>query len=235
MSDSGGDRLSSLSESFRAKWGERRLAKQISKLGKWYDPFHGDPRLQSLVDDIIRDCRISFFVETGTFVGDTTKFVASRHPYVKVLTCEINRRWYLLARRFCRGLNNIEFFRGESPTFLAGIRGSLLNERVLFWLDAHWRNHWPLVDETKVVATLPTYIVLIDDFKVPRRPAFHFDSYNGTPNDLELHSQVMGKECLVPCYEPDSSCANPAGYGLFMKNMGCASRAGAGTLEKISV
>jgi hypothetical protein len=188
-------------------------------LGKWYEPLHGDRVLQKLVDEIIQGCGVSTFVETGTFVGDTTKYVASRHPDLKVLTCEINPRWYALARRFCKGQDNIEFFLGESTQFLEQFRTTLESSKPLFWLDAHWGDSWPLFGETEIISTLSTYAVIIDDFEVPNMPIFHYDSYQGIKNCLAAHKQLLGDSCFIPNYNPDPSCKNPAGYGVFFKNL----------------
>jgi len=158
-------------------------------------------------------------VETGTFVGDTTKYLASRHPDLKVFTCEINPRWYALAKRFCEGLDNIEFFLGESSLFLEQLRGTLESGKTLFWLDAHWGDSWPLFGETKIVSTLPSYALMIDDFEVPGRSMFHYDSYHGIKNCLAAHRGLLGDSCFIPDYDPDPSCKNPAGYGVFFKNL----------------
>jgi len=218
----------------RRDWDERNLATQIARRGKWYEPLHGDPVLQELVDEIISGCEISLFVETGTFVGDTTKYVASRHPEIRVLTCEVNPRWLKLARRFCRGIDNIEFHLGQSPQFLAGSYDKLRSGKVLFWLDAHWGAYWPLVDETKVISSLPRFAVIVDDFEVPDRPRFHFDTYEGVKNGLELHAPVLGHECLVPDYDPGLSVQNLAGYGVFFKNMDWSGIASLGNLRRLA-
>lgn len=212
-------RLSSLYRASWKRWRESRRAGQIARSGKGYEPFHGDSVLQTIVDEIIERCGISTFVETGTFVGDTTKYVASRHPDLRVYTCEINPRWYELARRLCQGLDNIEFFQGESPLFLKRLRNTLLSKKTLFWLDAHWGDFWPLFDETEVISTLPAYVVFVDDFEVPDRPVFQYDTYHGTKNCLAVHRWLLGDRCFVPDYDPDAQCKNPVGYGVFFKNI----------------
>lgn len=173
------------------------------------------------------------FVETGTFVGDTTKYVASGHPNLKVLTCEVNPRWYALAKRLCKGLDNIEFFLGESSLFLEQHRGTFESSRTLFWLDAHWGGSWPLFDETKVVSSVSSYALMVDDFEVPGRPMFHYDTYHGVKNCLQAHREFLGDNCLVPDYDPHSSCKNPAGYGLFFKNLDYSRLKTLGSLRKL--
>jgi hypothetical protein len=212
-------KLSSVYSTVRKDWDERKFAREVVRRRKWYEPLHGDPVLQGLVDEIIRECDISLFVETGTFVGDTSKFVALRHPDLMVLTCEANPRWLKLAQRFCQGIDNIQFYRGQSPRFLEDSYDLLKSGNALFWLDAHWGTYWPLVDETKIVSSLPKFAAIIDDFEVPDRPEFHYDTYAGVRNGLALHAPVMGPECLVPDYDPAPPCENPAGYGLFFKGI----------------
>jgi len=227
-------RFSSLHSKVRKDWDERKLAREVVRRGKWYEPLHGDPILQSLVDEIIERCEISLFVETGTFVGDTSRFVASRHPDLKVLTCEVNPRWLKLAQQFCHGIDNIEFFSGQSPRFLQEFYEVLKSNSALFWLDAHWGAYWPLVDETKVISSLPKFAAMIDDFEVPDRPKFHYDTYAGVKNCLALHSPLMGSECLVPDYDPAPACENPAGYGLFFKGVDPTSIAALGNLRRLA-
>jgi len=229
------NRFSAFFRSVRKDWEERKFARQVLRRGKWYDPLHGDTALRQVVDGIVQQCDISLFVETGTFVGDTSKFVALTHPKLKVLTCEVNPRWLKLAQRFCEGVDNIEFHAGQSPRFLERSYEVLKSGNVLFWLDAHWGDYWPLVDETKIISTLPSFAIIIDDFEVPDRPAFHYDSYHGIKNGLALHSGVLGPECLVPNYDPDPSCENPAGYGVFFKNMSISDSAILGNLKRLSV
>ena len=215
---------------------EQKLANQIVRLGKWYEPLHGDTVLQTLVDEIIQGCGISLFVETGTFVGDTSKYIALRHPNLKVLTCEINHRWLKLAKRFCQGIDNIEFFEGQSPLFLQQVCDILRpsnTHKALFLLDAHWNDYWPLFDETKIVSSLPAYVVFIDDFEVPDKPIFHYDNYQGIKNCLATHAGVLGDGCYVPNYDPDYACKSPSGYGVFFKNVDYTSLQSIGYLRKL--
>lgn len=216
-------------------WSERRLEGEILRSGGYYEPLHGDKTLKSLMDEIVQNWDATAFVETGTFVGDTAKYVALRYPNVKVFTCEINKRWLKLAKRFCEGISNIEFFQGQSPEFLDGLRDFLKGERPIFWLDAHWGDYWPLVGETKLISSLPRYVIMIDDFEVPGRPRFHYDVYNGVKNSLQLHSNVLGGRCYVPNYEPDPTCRNPAGYGVFFKGVECSKLDSIGSLRELVV
>jgi hypothetical protein len=228
------NRITSSYRMWRQDWDERQLARRILERGKWYEPLHGDPVLQDIVDRLIQDCRISLFVETGTFVGDTSKYIALKHPDVLVLSCELNPRWLRMAKRFCEGIANIRFFQGQSANFLANVFETLESNNVLFWLDAHWGEYWPLVDDTKVISSLTSFAAIVDDFEVPGNQSFHYDSYGGVKNGLSLHAPVLGRECLVPNYDPSPSCQNPAGYGLFLRGRQCSNFATPSTLKRLA-
>jgi hypothetical protein len=51
------------------------------------------------------------------------------------------------------------------------------SDNIMFYLDAHWGNNWPLRNEIKQVLRLKRSIIVIDDFIVPGHPFFGFDIY----------------------------------------------------------
>ncbi len=77
--------------------------------------------------------------------------------------------------------SNIHCHFGSSPTFLRDILPSLSDQRVLFYLDAHWYTDWPLLNELKEIAKTHRdhCIIVIDDFKVPGRKDIPYDWHNG--------------------------------------------------------
>ncbi len=111
---------------------------------------------------------------------------------------------------------------------------TLKSNNVLFWLDAHWGEYWPLVDETKIISSLHSFAVIVDDFEVPGKPSFHYDSYAGVKNGLSLHASTLGRECFVPNYDPSPSCQSPAGYGLFLREMQCSDLTKFGPLRRLA-
>ncbi len=72
------------------------------------------------------------------------------------------------------------------------------SELPLFYLDAHWYNYWPLLNEINAISEhfKDNCIIIIDDFLVPGRPELTFDTYKGTPNSLEFI-----KESLPKCFQ----------------------------------
>jgi len=110
------------------------------------------------------------FVETGTFLGDTT---AAMKPYVdRVVTIEISPDLAAHAReRFADALN-VQVLEGDSGSLLPDVLASL-HEPALFWLDGHYSGgitargdaDTPVRAELSAILDHPvrTHVILIDD------------------------------------------------------------------------
>src|SRR4029077_4777487 len=125
---------------------------------------------------IISDLPITSITETGTFHGDTTDFFA-QHFSGPIVTCEVKGRYFRESKDRLKEYTHIKPIRGSSVATLQGLAAKgLFGKLPLFFLDAHWYTYWPLWDELRVVARLPQSIVMIDDFRVPGREEFGYDS-----------------------------------------------------------
>src|SRR5690606_34701363 len=70
----------------------------------------------------------------------------------------------------------------ELPDILTYHEGG--GDKILFFLDAHWQQYNPLLDELKVIAEAGLKpVIVIHDFKVPFRDDLGYDSYNGQDYD----------------------------------------------------
>jgi len=139
--------------------------------------FHGDRVYQSLISELIESVPISLFVETGTFLGNSTGFVASRHPNLLVWSCEVNPEFFARAKRRLRRLRNVSLYLMSSEEFTKMVLSQCLVEGVpLFFLDSHWYDYWPLQDEIAAIyySGIPC-VTVIDDFQVPDRTEFGFE------------------------------------------------------------
>ncbi len=171
------------------------------------EAFHGDKNLQSFVSDALRRYRITSFAETGTFRGDTLLWLAAKHPEIECLSSEIQHAYFVCAKLRTLFRPNVSVFRKDSRSFIREIR-RIVHDPVLFWLDAHWGNDWPLLDELGTVQELyRSCLVLIDDFQIPDRPGFGFDTYEREPLNLEYISAHLRRECEVwlADYEPETA------------------------------
>ena len=90
--------------------------------------------IKRLITRLINNYPISTFIETGSYFGNTSLWASELFDNVYTieksdkLFQEINEK---LSKR------QINCILGDSPTELANLLKTI-NERVIFWLDAHW-------------------------------------------------------------------------------------------------
>lgn len=144
----------------------------------WEGPFNGQRCRQRIFSDLMTRVAFKAIVETGTFRGTTTEFLATFG--LQVYTVEANARFYAYSTlRLFRHRHNIHRYQGDSPTFL---RGLAYNEhfptsKVFFYLDAHGGEHLPLREEIEVIFTnWNGIVVMVDDFQVPGTD-YGYDDY----------------------------------------------------------
>lgn len=142
--------------------------------------FHGDLHLMALVDILLSRSR--YFIETGTNVGSTLKYVARKYPHIKCYSCEPDKRAYEFACRNTKEYRNVNLYNQASGEFIKEILTN--NTEVdrgptLFWLDAHgYGFDWPLRQEIDLITrNWKQALILIDDFYVPGLECFGYDKY----------------------------------------------------------
>ena len=77
------------------------------------------------------------WVETGTYLGDTTKFLARNFPKILITSLEPDLNLYLFNESRLKRFKNVKLVNGTSENSLREI---ILNENdmVNFWLDGHF-------------------------------------------------------------------------------------------------
>jgi hypothetical protein len=143
-------------------------------------PFVGDVQAGMQFRMIVREYGIKTIIETGTFQGLTTRFLASIAPHV--VTIEIDPK---VDSSHLSQVPNVQKLLMPSPE---GIRQAvtLAPPPYLFYLDAHWEPPTPTPHELDVIASLGLKpVIVIHDFKVPSHPELGFDSYSDWTNDIE--------------------------------------------------
>lgn len=146
------------------------------KLDSWGGPFNGQCFRQTMYIDLVRACKFTAVVETGTFRGSTTVFLALNSGGVPVHTSE-NARVFELAKRRLRRFSHVHLYNTDSRKMLSTIN---LPEAgcTFFYLDAHWMEDLPLAEETDMIAKkLRSFVIMIDDFAVPNDPGYSYDDY----------------------------------------------------------
>ncbi|MBU2616791.1 MAG: hypothetical protein KKB79_02295 [Nanoarchaeota archaeon] len=153
--------------------------------------FGEDGHLEEEFQKLVKKHKIKNIVETGTFMGDTTKEFSKLVD--NVYTIESNKDFYLNSERNLKCHENIKIFLGNSPDVLREILPNLKG-KTLFFLDAHWGDYWPILDELNEISkinSLSKSIIVIHDFYVPGKD-FGFDSYYNSNSAIELFL----KKCL---------------------------------------
>ena len=164
----------------------------------WGGPFNGQTGRQRLVQEILDKVRLDAVVETGTFRGITTEWFAN-HFAGPISSCEIERLYLIQAQHRLGCFGHVSLFQADSRDFLRERIATLpATSRVLFYLDAHWKDDLPLVEELRIIASSELHwIVMIDGFKVPFDEGYSYDDYGpGKALKLDLLSFLSDSSAL---------------------------------------
>jgi hypothetical protein len=182
---------------------------------------------KELVRQIILQCKIERIIETGTFLGTTTEFFA--HFGVPVITAEINPD---AARKAAARLNkyrNVTLRPYDSIRAFQELSQEPIDRNIptLFYLDAHWEKHLPLLDEIELaVLNLPKAVIVIDDFCVQGDPGYAFDDYgSGKCLTLEylLKANIPEPAIYFPSVPSNQETGARRGCVVLTENMALAS------------
>lgn len=143
----------------------------------WKDAFNHAPELAPFFIQVQKDLKIATAIETGTWKAHTTKFFAFVFNHVD--TIEIQPSVFQKAISNLSQFSNIQCHLGSSEVVLSQILPSYADQPLLFYLDAHWLEKWPLLDELDAISRThrDNCVIVIDDFKVPGRSEFPYDAY----------------------------------------------------------
>ncbi len=178
----------------------------------WGGPFNGQASRTSIMEAILDKCLIENVVETGTFRGTTTEFLACMVTG-RVYSCESEPRYFLYSRRRLEPLGNVEIHLADSRAFLQALlsRDSVRQARTLFYLDAHWSIDLPLASEVEIILkSHSASIVAIDDFEVPFDRDCGFDDY-GPDKRLWLPILSAFRDAIPNFYVPSMAAAEETG------------------------
>ncbi len=139
--------------------------------------FNGQEYRKKMFDEIMSKISFKAIVETGTFRGDTTLFLAQRG--LPVYTVEADSRNYGYASLRLLSKRNIFIHNGDSREFLLNLSKNteMVKADTFFYLDAHWEDDLPLRDELGIIFKhWDKAVVMVDDFEVPGTN-YGFDDY----------------------------------------------------------
>ncbi|MEU6034002.1 class I SAM-dependent methyltransferase [Actinomadura sp. NPDC047616] len=145
-------------------------------------PFGFDIHLALLVHELVEMYGCDAICETGSFLGDTTAYLARRYPHLPVYSCDIDQRHVTVVRRRLGDQPNARVCCCDSPELVADVMAR--HQRPLFFLDAHWGDPWPLPRELTKIRS-GAAVAIIHDFDVGH-PRFAFDAYNGVTCGVDV-------------------------------------------------
>jgi hypothetical protein len=141
-------------------------------------PFGGDIYIEKEILKLKEKYEIDTLIETGSYHGDTTLWFAKN--FNKTITIEINEEKFNLTNKRLKDnkLKAIAYL-GSSEKILNEILPTKgIGHDTIFYLDAHWYEYNPLIDELKTIAKYNLRpIIVIHDMKEPTN-TLQYDSYN---------------------------------------------------------
>lgn len=175
--------------------------------------FNGQVQRKRAFEELLSRTRFEAIVETGTYTGDTTGYLAGTSG-VPVRSCELNETFHSIARMRLAQFDNVHLECADSRDFLVRLsRDTHLTARpTFFYLDAHWYDDLPLREEVELIARLwSEFAIMIDDFEVPGDPGYAFDDY-GRDRKLSLDylSELLTSRSLVPFF-PSAAAGDETG------------------------
>jgi hypothetical protein len=140
-------------------------------------PLNGQSARMRAVRALINEFGPDALIETGTFVGSTTRFFCGNG--VPVYTAELKRTFALLARLRLGWGTEARLYRSDTLTMLRRLAAERPFERPLAYLDAHWWGELPVTAELGVLREhWNDAVVVIDDFMVPGDSGYTGYGYN---------------------------------------------------------
>jgi hypothetical protein len=162
--------------------------------------FNGQCFRQLIFMDLNRTCRFEAIVETGTYVGCTTQFLA-KNTSVPVHTVESNAKDFQVAKRHLKFYPKVHLVHANSVNFLSSLPLAQ-DTTTFFYLDAHWEGCLPLAEEVEIVLSrFKHFVIMIDDFAVPGDEGYTYDDY-GPGKRLSLRDFPFHKDPRVRAFSP---------------------------------
>jgi len=143
-------------------------------------PFNGDGYVCKEFLKLKEKFNLNVAVETGSCMYSTTKWLGEN--FEKVYTAEVNAEYAQHGTHKIAEMHNVFPEISDSVIFLNNMMGRLQKEdRVIYFLDAHWGNHCPLIEELRALAKSPTEfppVIAIHDWYTGDE-TLGWDEYNG--------------------------------------------------------
>ncbi len=153
---------------------------QVDQLLKWKVVHNFNvPYPQFVKEKILTEYNLpnSTWIETGTLVGDTAKFLSKIGKHI--ITIEPSLKFYNISKKNLSKYSNIELINNSSENCLNEILSNLRDvKNICFWLDGHFSggdtfqgsDDTPILKELDAIEQhLPSFesvSILVDDFRL---------------------------------------------------------------------
>jgi len=160
--------------------------------------------INEIAFDLIKRFDINKYTETGVFKGASVKIVSDwfekLDPNFSKLQSKFSMYEIDLEKKYIDDINfkyvnnpNIKAFQGNSPEVLQKLINDGYyseNDNCLFFLDAHWNEYIPMLDELCIIKQIKNAIILLDDFKTPGT-RYGFCKYGDIEFDINYIRDVI--------------------------------------------
>lgn len=152
--------------------------------------FEGDHFLAAKYTEIVNTFKPNLLIETGTHLGNTTKFLVQFK--IPVLAIEKDQNFLNITKQNVGPCENLTLILGDSTTILEQNLDMLKTKKILAFLDAHWGGGMVLQRELKLIAQLPIKpFLIIHDFFNPLHPNYGFDVHDNIPYKFENYKELF--------------------------------------------
>ena len=96
------------------------------------NPAYSDPELLEITLELSKKFKLTTFLETGTYHGETAK-IASEY-FDKIITIESNQDSYQIALNNLKDISNCNLYLGSSPEMMEKCIEKNNNSIFFFWM-----------------------------------------------------------------------------------------------------
>jgi hypothetical protein len=154
--------------------------------------FENDTFIGEQITEIINRVKPSIIIETGTFMGNTTKFFTKFN--IPLVGIEKNEEFYQKTLETVGVCSHFQLLHGDSPTILDQNYEVLKNKKIFAYLDAHWGGGYTLERELEfMVKLLIKPVLAIHDFYNPNHPEYGFDCHDGHAYTYDFYKSYFDR------------------------------------------
>lgn len=194
----------------------------------WGGPMNGQQGRAKSFLALLAALEPAAIVETGTYRGTTTEWMASNFAG-RIHTCEIDPRLYYQSRQKLARFSHVHCELIDSRAFLRALLPTLPPDQpAVFYLDAHWKDDLPLAEEVGAIFSAhPRAVIMIDDFAVPCDAGYAWDDYGpGKRLTLEIlvAAGAVDAQVFFPALPSEAETGAKRGCCVLTKNRELAAK-----------